>query len=143
MSTYALLSANPRPTDAQIAEGLSGNICRCGEYTKIYTSVHNAAAMMRGEQVTHQAPTAILYAPIVQPQAPAAAAAAPVQCLQAVRVRDAVPTLEEFEPLASSSRSGQASRKSRAASARSRKWDSSKLDEAESAGFWRSRPDGR
>src|SRR6266849_8944686 len=31
MSTYALLTANPKPTDVEIAEGLSGNICRCGE----------------------------------------------------------------------------------------------------------------
>jgi aerobic-type carbon monoxide dehydrogenase small subunit (CoxS/CutS family) len=46
MSTYALLTANPNPTRPQIAEGLSGNICKCGEYPKVYTSVEAAAAEM-------------------------------------------------------------------------------------------------
>jgi aerobic-type carbon monoxide dehydrogenase small subunit (CoxS/CutS family) len=46
MSTYALLQANPNPTRPQIAEGLSGNICKCGEYTKVYDSVEAAAAEM-------------------------------------------------------------------------------------------------
>jgi len=44
MSTYALLSANPSPNRQQIAEGLSGNICRCGEYVKVFTAVETAAA---------------------------------------------------------------------------------------------------
>jgi aerobic-type carbon monoxide dehydrogenase small subunit (CoxS/CutS family) len=47
MSSYALLSANPSPTRQQIAEGLSGNICRCGEYVKVYTAVETAAAEMK------------------------------------------------------------------------------------------------
>jgi aerobic-type carbon monoxide dehydrogenase small subunit (CoxS/CutS family) len=47
MSSYALLQSNNNPTRAQIAEGLSGNICRCGEYPKIYTAVEVAAAEMR------------------------------------------------------------------------------------------------
>jgi xanthine dehydrogenase YagT iron-sulfur-binding subunit len=47
MSSYALLQANNNPTRPQIAEGLSGNICRCGEYPKIYTAVEAAAAEMR------------------------------------------------------------------------------------------------
>src|SRR5947209_10060602 len=47
MSSYALLQTNNNPTRAQIAEGLSGNICRCGEYPKIYDSVEAAAAEMR------------------------------------------------------------------------------------------------
>ncbi len=41
MSTYALLQTTQNPTDDQIAEGLSGNICRCGEYTKIYQAVRS------------------------------------------------------------------------------------------------------
>jgi len=41
------LQTNNNPTRAQIAEGLSGNICRCGEYPKIYTAVEVAAAEMR------------------------------------------------------------------------------------------------
>ena len=50
MSTYALLQANNKPTDDEIAEALSGNICRCSEYPQIFDSVHAAAAEMRGEQ---------------------------------------------------------------------------------------------
>src|SRR5207244_12641471 len=55
MSTVALLTAIPKPTNAQIAEGLAGNICRCGAYKKVFTSVQTAAAEMRGEKVTHLA----------------------------------------------------------------------------------------
>jgi len=46
MSSYALLQTNKSPTRVQIAEGLSGNICRCGEYPKIYSAVEAAAAEM-------------------------------------------------------------------------------------------------
>jgi len=47
MSSYALLQTNKSPTRTEIAEGLSGNICRCGEYPKIYEAVEAAAAEMR------------------------------------------------------------------------------------------------
>jgi aerobic-type carbon monoxide dehydrogenase small subunit (CoxS/CutS family) len=47
MSTYALLQANKNPTRDQIRDALGGNICRCGEYAKIYDSVEKAAAEMR------------------------------------------------------------------------------------------------
>jgi aerobic-type carbon monoxide dehydrogenase small subunit (CoxS/CutS family) len=47
MSTYALLSANPSPSRAEITEALSGNICRCGEYVKVYDAVDAAAAEMK------------------------------------------------------------------------------------------------
>jgi aerobic-type carbon monoxide dehydrogenase small subunit (CoxS/CutS family) len=47
MSSYALLQTNQSPTRPQIAEALSGNICRCGEYPKIYTAVETAAAELR------------------------------------------------------------------------------------------------
>jgi len=46
MSTYALLSKNPNPTEAEIRKGLEGNICRCGNYTKIFDSVFAAAEQM-------------------------------------------------------------------------------------------------
>ena len=55
MSTVSLLRAIPNPTDVQIAEGLSGNICRCGEYAKVFTAVKGAAAELRGEKVTYLA----------------------------------------------------------------------------------------
>lgn len=42
-STKALLVRNPRPTDAEIREGLSGNLCRCGAYEAIVKAVLSAA----------------------------------------------------------------------------------------------------
>jgi len=49
MSTYALLQTNKSPSNDEIAEALSGNICRCSEYPQIYESVRAAAAELRGE----------------------------------------------------------------------------------------------
>jgi isoquinoline 1-oxidoreductase alpha subunit len=43
MAAAALLRATPRPTDAQIDDALSGNLCRCGTYQRIRTAVHRAA----------------------------------------------------------------------------------------------------
>jgi aerobic-type carbon monoxide dehydrogenase small subunit (CoxS/CutS family) len=47
MSTYALLTANATPSEDEVREALSGNICRCSEYPKIYESVFRAAEDMR------------------------------------------------------------------------------------------------
>ncbi len=49
MSAWALLKSNPRPTRAEIATALSGNLCRCTGYTKIFEAVELAAARLRGE----------------------------------------------------------------------------------------------
>ncbi len=43
MSVKALLDKNPRPTQEEIKEGLSGNICRCSAYPKILKSAMTAA----------------------------------------------------------------------------------------------------
>src|SRR3982750_1787394 len=45
-----LLKSNPRPTREEIKEALSGNLCRCTGYIKIYEAVELAAARMRGEE---------------------------------------------------------------------------------------------
>ena len=45
-----LLENNPRPTREEIREALSGNLCRCTGYIKIYEAVELAAAKMRGEE---------------------------------------------------------------------------------------------
>src|SRR3982751_1370481 len=45
-----LLRNNPRPTREEIKEALSGNLCRCTGYIKIYEAVEMAAARMRGEE---------------------------------------------------------------------------------------------
>jgi isoquinoline 1-oxidoreductase alpha subunit len=44
MSATALLKRTPKPTDAQIDEAMSGNICRCGTYTRIRAAIKQAAA---------------------------------------------------------------------------------------------------
>ncbi len=44
MRTVALLQTYPNPTDAQIVEGLNGNICRCSGYHRIMAAVRRAAA---------------------------------------------------------------------------------------------------
>jgi isoquinoline 1-oxidoreductase alpha subunit len=43
MAAAALLRATRRPTDAQIDDALSGNLCRCGTYQRIRAAVHRAA----------------------------------------------------------------------------------------------------
>ena len=45
-----LLKKNARPTRMEIQEALSGNLCRCTGYIKIYEAVEMAAAKMRGEE---------------------------------------------------------------------------------------------
>ena len=43
VSANALLQSNPEPSDAEIREALSGNICRCTGYGKILEAVHAVA----------------------------------------------------------------------------------------------------
>ena len=43
MSAAALLAHTPNPTDQQIDEAMSGNICRCGTYQRIRRAIHRAA----------------------------------------------------------------------------------------------------
>lgn len=47
MASEALLKKKPNPNLDQIKKGLSGNLCRCGNYTKIYQAVDQAAKMGR------------------------------------------------------------------------------------------------
>ena len=43
MSATALLKRNRKPTDAEIDEAMSGNICRCGTYVRIRQAIKQAA----------------------------------------------------------------------------------------------------
>jgi isoquinoline 1-oxidoreductase alpha subunit len=47
MSAVALLSTNRSPSDQQIDEAMSGNICRCGTYQRIRAAIKAAAATSR------------------------------------------------------------------------------------------------
>jgi isoquinoline 1-oxidoreductase subunit alpha len=46
MAAAVLLRENPHPTDADIDDGMAGNICRCGTYPRIRRAIHRAAEMM-------------------------------------------------------------------------------------------------
>ena len=46
MTTVALLSDHPDPSDAQIRAALSGNFCRCGAHVEIVKAVRGAARLM-------------------------------------------------------------------------------------------------
>jgi carbon-monoxide dehydrogenase small subunit len=43
MSARSLLARNPRPTEAEIRHGISGNLCRCTGYNKIVEAIQYAA----------------------------------------------------------------------------------------------------
>ena len=43
MAATALLTKNPKPTDADIDAALVGNLCRCGTYARIRAAIHGAA----------------------------------------------------------------------------------------------------
>ena len=47
MAAAALLKVVPKPSDEQIDEALSGNLCRCGTYQRIRAAVHRAAELTR------------------------------------------------------------------------------------------------
>jgi aerobic-type carbon monoxide dehydrogenase small subunit (CoxS/CutS family) len=48
MSAAVLLKEIPKPTDEDINQALTGNICRCGTYPRIRRAVHRAAEMLAG-----------------------------------------------------------------------------------------------
>jgi aerobic-type carbon monoxide dehydrogenase small subunit (CoxS/CutS family) len=126
MSTVQLLGAIPKPTTAQIAEGLAGNICRCGEYAKIFTAVNTAAAEMRGDKVTHLATPVIVGVAGTADAAPNA-----VGVSKEFQFSTPMGTIEDYDPFeqALKKRDGilAVSGNERSVTV---KWDPSKLDEA-------------
>lgn len=46
MSAAELLARNPQPKDEDINEAMSGNVCRCGAYSRIRRAIHKAADLM-------------------------------------------------------------------------------------------------
>ena len=51
MSATALLINNPAPTDADIDAAMSGNICRCGTYSRIRGAIKRAAQKMKKDNL--------------------------------------------------------------------------------------------
>jgi len=47
MSAAVLLRENPHPTDEDINDAMSGNICRCGTYPRIRKAIHLAAKLQK------------------------------------------------------------------------------------------------
>ena len=48
MSAAVLLKDKPKPTDEDIDQAMSGNICRCGTYQRIRRAIHRAAEISAG-----------------------------------------------------------------------------------------------
>jgi isoquinoline 1-oxidoreductase subunit alpha len=46
MSAVALLEKNPKPSDAEIDDAMSGILCRCGTYQRIRRAIHRAGRLM-------------------------------------------------------------------------------------------------
>ena len=51
MSAVALLEKTPNPTDQEINQAMSGNLCRCGTYLRIRQAIHRATEIGQGKQV--------------------------------------------------------------------------------------------
>ena len=49
IAAKAIIDENPEPSEDDIRLGLSGNLCRCTGYTKIFEAIADAAAAMRAE----------------------------------------------------------------------------------------------
>jgi carbon-monoxide dehydrogenase small subunit/xanthine dehydrogenase YagT iron-sulfur-binding subunit len=47
MATVGFLKVNPSPTRAELAHGVSGNLCRCQDYDKILTALMTGAENLR------------------------------------------------------------------------------------------------
>jgi isoquinoline 1-oxidoreductase alpha subunit len=47
MSAAALLARVKRPTDAEIDDAMSGNVCRCGTYNRIRLAIRQASRSLK------------------------------------------------------------------------------------------------
>ena len=55
MEAYALLLRKPNPTEAEIADALEGNICRCGAHKRIIAAVRQASGALKMKVVDYDA----------------------------------------------------------------------------------------
>jgi isoquinoline 1-oxidoreductase subunit alpha len=51
MSAACLLAQNPKPSDADITDAMSGNLCRCGTYQRVRKAIHLAADLLKKDPV--------------------------------------------------------------------------------------------
>ena len=54
VAAKGLLDEHPQPTDEEIREGISGNLCRCTGYIRAFTAIRAAADEMNGTTDTHR-----------------------------------------------------------------------------------------
>jgi len=54
MSAVALLAETSSPNDEDIDRAMSGNVCRCGTYSRIRKGIKRAAAMLAGEAISEE-----------------------------------------------------------------------------------------
>ena len=47
MAAVALIKRSPKPSDAEIDEGMGGNLCRCGTYTQMRRAIKRAAGLIK------------------------------------------------------------------------------------------------
>ena len=59
MSAAALIAKTPKPTDAQIDDAMTGNLCRCGTYPRIKKAIHRAAELQAAaaKSASNEAPS--------------------------------------------------------------------------------------
>ena len=50
MAAASLLARTPRPTDGDIDGAMSGNLCRCGTYTRIRRAIHRASEALTQQE---------------------------------------------------------------------------------------------
>jgi carbon-monoxide dehydrogenase small subunit len=69
MTSYALLGKNRDPSEAEIREGIAGNLCRCTGYQNIVKAVQQAAATMRADAAPATAPAPAVPERVPEPVA--------------------------------------------------------------------------
>ncbi len=72
LTAQALIADNPQPSDGEIREALSGNLCRCTGYHKIIEAVRWAAALERGEADAKPPSEALYGSPLPRISPPSA-----------------------------------------------------------------------
>ena len=54
LAASALLAKNTQPSDEDIDQAMSGNICRCGTYDDMRKAIHSAAKVLNQNQKNHK-----------------------------------------------------------------------------------------